>query len=89
MRDGDRLATFEACFQHATHIVVAAFLVAVLIAQVDLHSRDVIPESVQGTLHHAAYLSGQLLVTFDVTVGIDLDLHTVPLRECGCFKIGR
>ena len=48
VRDRDRLAAFEAGFHHATHVVMAAFLVAVLIAQVDLHSRDLIAESAQG-----------------------------------------
>ena len=77
--DRDGLAAFEAGFHHATHVVIAALLVAVLIAQVDLHSRDVIAESAQGALHYATDLSGQRLVTFDVMVGIDLDLHGVLL----------
>ncbi len=77
MRNRDGLAAFEAGFHHAMHVVIAAFLVAVFIAQVDLHSRDVIAESAQGTLHCVTNPSGQRLVTFDVTVGIDLDLHDV------------
>jgi hypothetical protein len=48
MRDSDWLAPFETGFHHATHGVMADFLVAVLVAQVDLHSRDVIAESAQG-----------------------------------------
>jgi hypothetical protein len=43
----------------------------------DIHSRDVIAEMAQSTLHCATDLSGQSLVTFDVMVGVDLDLHGV------------
>jgi hypothetical protein len=78
VRDRDGLAAFEAGFHHATHVLIAALLFAVLIAQVDFHSRDVIADSAQGTLHDATDLSGQRLATFDVTVGIDLDLHVFP-----------
>ncbi len=74
----------EPGFHHATDVPIAAFLVAVLIAQVDLHSRDVIAEFAQGTLYYATDLSGQWLVTFNVTVGIDLDLHGVLLCEFDC-----
>jgi hypothetical protein len=35
----------------------------------------VIAESAQGALHYATDLIGQRLATFDVSVGIDLDLH--------------
>ena len=70
-----KLAAFEAGFHYATHVVSADLLVAVLIAQVDFHARDVIAKQVQGTLDHAADLSGQCFSTFDVAVRIDLDLH--------------
>jgi hypothetical protein len=40
MRGCDRLAAFEAGFHHATHVVIAAFLVAVLVAQVDISSDE-------------------------------------------------
>jgi hypothetical protein len=73
--DRDGPATFEARLHHATHGVIAALLVAVLIAHVDLYSRDVIADSAQGTLHNATDSSDQPLVTFDVTVGIDFDLY--------------
>jgi len=75
-RDG--LAAFEAGFHHAALVVLAA-LVAALGTQVDLDSRDVMADSAQGTLHFATDLSGQRLITFDVMVGIDLDLHGVLL----------
>lgn len=58
MRSRDGLAAFEAGFHHAAHVVIAHFLVAVLIAQVDFHPRDVIAEPTQGTIHDAAYLRG-------------------------------
>ena len=78
MSDRNGLAAFEAGFHHAAHVVIAAFLVAVLIAQVDLHSSDVIADSARGSLHYATDLSGQRLATFDIMVGIDLDLHGFP-----------
>jgi hypothetical protein len=74
--DRDRLVAFEAGFHRAMH-VIAALLFAVLITQMDLHSRDVIADSTQGILHYATDLNGQRLMTFDITVGIDLDLHGV------------
>jgi len=46
---------------------------------VDLYSRDVIAESAQGALHYATCLSGQRLVTFDVSVSTHLDLHAIVL----------
>jgi hypothetical protein len=81
VRDRDGPAAFEAGFHHATHVVIATLFVAVLITQVDLHSRDVLADSAEGTLHGATNLSGQHFVTFDVTVYIDLDLHGVLLCE--------
>jgi hypothetical protein len=77
--DRNRLVTFEACFHHATHVIVAALLVAVLIAQVDFHSRDVIADLAQGTFYDATDMSDHCLVTFDIVVGINLDLHGVLL----------
>jgi hypothetical protein len=74
MSDRAALMALEAGFHHAALVVVAA-LVAVLVAQVDLHSCDVIAESSQGALHYAIDLSGQRLMSFDVMVGIILDLH--------------
>jgi hypothetical protein len=73
-RDG--LASFEAGLHHATLFVLAS-LIAVFVAQVNLHSRDVISDSDQGIFHCATDLSGQGLVAFDVMVGINLDLHGI------------
>jgi hypothetical protein len=77
--DRGGLAAFKAGFHHAPYVVIAALFGAVLIAQVDLHSRDGIADSTQGTFHDATDLSSQCLVALDVTVGIDLDLHGVLL----------
>jgi len=77
-RDG--LAAFETGFHHAAYVVViAALLVAVFITQVDLYPREVIVESFQGTLHYVSDLSDQHLVTVDVMVGMDFDLHGILL----------
>jgi hypothetical protein len=79
VRDRDGLAAFETGFHHATHGVMAALFVTVFVAQVDLHSCDVIGESTQGTFHYATDLSGERLVNFDVVTGVYLDLHGVFL----------
>ena len=78
MSDRDGLAAFEAGFDHAA-LVVLSVLIAVLIAQMHFHSRDVAADSAERTLYLAGDLSRQPLVTFDVTVGIDLNLHGVLL----------
>jgi hypothetical protein len=83
VRDCNGLAALDASFYHTTHGVMSGLLVAVLITQVDLHSRDVLADSAQGTLHCATNLSGQRFVTFDVTVDIDLNLRGVLLCEGG------
>jgi hypothetical protein len=56
--DSNRLVAFEACFHHATHVVIAVLLVAVLIAQVDFPSRDVIADLAQGTFYDTTEMSG-------------------------------
>lgn len=53
------LAAFESGFQHATHGVVADLFVTVLVAQMNLHSRDVIAESAQDARHDASDLGDQ------------------------------
>ena len=75
-RDG--LMVFKASFHHTSLVVRGAF-VAALVGQMDLHSHDVIAESAQGTLHRATDLSDQGFVTYDIMVGIHLDLHGVLL----------
>jgi hypothetical protein len=76
--DRNGMSAFEACFNYAALVVLAALVDAVL-AQVDLHSSNAIVDSAHGILHYTAYMSGQCLVTFDVVVGIDLYLHGVLL----------
>jgi hypothetical protein len=75
----NRLAILQAGFHQATHVVIAALFVTIFITQMNFHPRDVIADSTQGTFHNTTDLSGQRLVTFDITVGIDLDLHGVLL----------
>jgi hypothetical protein len=77
--DRDGLAAFDSGFHHATHFVMAALLVAVLIAHMDLHSRDLIAESAQGAFHYATTLIGQHLATFNIMIGVDLDMHGILL----------
>jgi len=77
--DRDRLTTIEADVHHAAHVVIPALLVTGLIDQVDVHEGDVIPESAQSIIDYSTDLISQRLVTFDVMVGIDLDLHGVLL----------
>jgi hypothetical protein len=76
--DCDGLTAFDTRFHHTAHIVLA-FLVAVHIAHVHFHSRDVITESTQGTLHYSTDLIGEGLVTSNVVVSINLYLHGVLL----------
>jgi hypothetical protein len=78
VRHGDRLAAFETGFHH-TLLVVPAAPVAVLVAEMDLHARDAIADSTQRLLHDATGPRGQALLPFDMTIGIDLDLHGVFL----------
>jgi len=77
--DREGLVAFTAGFHHAAHIVIAAFFVTVLVAQMYLHSRDVIAELVQDSFHYTAYPRSQRRIPFDVMVGIYLDLHSFLL----------
>jgi hypothetical protein len=79
--DRDGLAAFEASFHHAALVVVAAFT-GIFVAQVHLHSRDVIAESAEGILYDGTHLSGQRFMTFDIMVGIDLDQRMLLLSYC-------
>jgi hypothetical protein len=73
------LVSFETGFDHAAHIVIAGLQIAVLIAQVNINMSDMIANSAQSSLHNATDLISQCLVTFDVMVSMDLDLHDVLL----------
>ena len=74
MRDDGGLAPLESGLHNAAFTVLAT-LVAVHVAEMDFHPRDPIAESVQGTLHHAFNMGGELLAPFDVAIRTDLDLH--------------
>jgi len=67
------LAAFQAGFHHAARVA----LIAVFIAQMYLHSRNVIAQVAQRALHYSTDLGDQSLVAFDVMVGIDLNLHGI------------
>jgi hypothetical protein len=79
VRDRNGLAALDAGFYHTTHGVMAGLLVAILVAQVDFQSRDVIAESAQGIFHYATDLSDPRFVNFDVVAGVYLNLHGVLL----------
>jgi hypothetical protein len=74
--DCDGLAAFEAGFHHAA-LVMLGTLVAALVGQMDLNSRNVIAQVAQRALHYSTDLGDQSLVAFDVMVGIDLNLHGI------------
>jgi hypothetical protein len=74
--DRNRLPAFEAGFHHAA-LVARAALMAVPVAQVDFYPRDVSAESTQRTLHFSIDFRDQSLMTSNVVVCIDLDLHYV------------
>jgi hypothetical protein len=88
--DRDGPVAFEARFHHAAYVVITALLAtltatllaAVLVAQMNLHPRDVPAEPAQGILHYATDMIGQRFAAFDVMVGIDLGLHDVMFSGC-------
>jgi hypothetical protein len=80
--DRDGPTAFEVDFHHTAHGVFANLFVAVLVTQMDIYSRDVFAESAQGTLHYATDMRGQRLVSFDVAVGMNFDLHGILLCAC-------
>jgi hypothetical protein len=61
--DGGGLAPLESGLHNAAYTVLAS-LVAVHVAEMDFHPRDPIAESVQGALHHAFNMGGELLASF-------------------------
>jgi hypothetical protein len=64
-------------FQQAALIPGAEFVGAVLVAQVDFHSCDLLAEPVQGAPNSGFDLLGQRVVAFNVAVGVNLYLHFV------------
>ncbi len=62
---------------------------AVLVGQVYFDPRNVIAVSTQGSLNCTADLSSQCLATFNVVVGVDLNLHRVLLLSLGFFFVIR
>jgi hypothetical protein len=76
--DRDRLAALQTGFQHAA-LVVRAALLAILIGQMNLYTRNVIADPVQGGLNNTADVIRKGLVTSNVVVCIDLDVHITLL----------
>lgn len=80
VRGGEGLEAFEAGFDDAVFAIRAA-LVASRIAQVNLNSCDVIAETAQGALCRATDMIDQRLLTLDIVVGINLNLHVYSFRD--------
>lgn len=78
MSDGDRWVAFEPRFHHAAFVSVAA-LGGVLVADVYLEASDVLAEPSQRIFDGGAYRCCQRLISLDVVIGVDLDLHVVPV----------
>ena len=76
--DSDRTALFELSLHHAALIMLTA-LAAVLVAQVDLDPRDVIARIGQGALNDTDDPCLQRFVMLNIVVGVNLNLHSVPL----------
>jgi hypothetical protein len=76
--DCDRLASFQPGFHHATYVLLATFIVA-LVAKVYLYARDVFAYPAQGAFDYATCLGSHRFIAIDVTVCIDLDFHPILL----------
>ena len=74
----DRLSACDARFHH-TALIIGRALVATLVAEMNLHSRDVIGKLAQCALDDATDLGGQRLAPRDVMVCIEFDLQCVLL----------
>ena len=80
LTDCDGLPSFKAGFHHAA-LIAGAVPMACLVAQVDLHLRDVSAESAQSTLYFSADLINQRLVTHYIVVCVNLNLHYILLCD--------
>ncbi len=78
MSDCNGCVTLKAGFDHAAFVVLAAF-VAALVAQVNFYPRDVMADPAQSFLHGVTDPGELNLVSFNIVVGIYLDLHGVLL----------
>lgn len=83
----DRLTTFKPRLHHAA-LVVRSTLATVLIAEVDFDPRHAIMEVSQGVFHSCTDMGRERLVALDVSIGIDLNLHSfspwLNLMAVGC-----
>jgi hypothetical protein len=85
MARGNGLEARETGLQHAAFVVATAFM-AVLVAEVDFHSGDLVGEPAHGALHHGLDLVGQLVVYFNVAIGIELHSHASMLPAWRCRR---
>lgn len=93
--DGNRLMAFGACLHLAAH-VVGAWLVAVLIAQVDFDAGEVFFVAFERAFYRSAYPLFETGTALDMVVAVDLDLHSsIPYSassqendagHCGLWK---
>lgn len=77
--NGNRLATFDPRFHHASFIVRASALFAVFIAEMDLDAGNMLRDVVQGSFHHPFGMPDHLLVASNVMIRIDLNFHKILL----------
>lgn len=70
----DRLLILKACF-HQAALVVNAALVTIYITDMHLNSGDVVIETIQHAFNYGFRMIRKFLVTFYITIGIDLNVH--------------
>ena len=89
IRHGYRRSSLKPCLHDATHLQATDFLVAVLIAEMDIHTRDAILDSSQAVLHDVRDPMGQRLAAVDVVVGTYQDLHCSLRFTSRCGHVPR
>ena len=80
MGDSHGRAALQASFHHATLLVMSTFMTA-LFAQVHLDPSDLVKVPAQGVFDFGSGPRGERLVSVDVMVSMNLDLHAF-LRLC-------
>jgi hypothetical protein len=79
MAHRDRLVASGTGFQQAALVLGTKLLIAVLVGEVDFHPCDLRGETVQGIPHDRFNLLREPLITLDVAISVDLDLHSSNL----------
>jgi len=75
----ERLEPGETSLKEAALILCAEFLVAIFVAKVNFHPRDLIAESFQAVPHYGLDLLRQFSIAFDIAIRVDLNDHVVLL----------